>query len=58
MTIRLQMPSAKLTNETRKPTLSAKRSGAGEKLISPVVAKRSIFRSGYFVSPAKRSSRL
>ena len=35
----------------------AKRNGAGEKLISPVLAKRSIFRSGYFVSPANRSSR-
>jgi glycosyltransferase involved in cell wall biosynthesis len=30
---------------------------AGEKLITPVIANRSILRSGYFVSPAKRSSR-
>ena len=41
-----------------KPTRSANRNGAGEKLISPVTANRSILRSGYFVSPAKRSSRL
>jgi hypothetical protein len=36
---------------------SAARSGPDEKLITPVAAKRSIFVSGYFVSPAKRSSR-
>ena len=54
----LQIPSAKPTNETKKPRFSATRSGADEKLITPVVAKRSIFRSGYFVSPAKRSCRV
>jgi hypothetical protein len=48
---------AKLTIETRTPRLSAARRGADEKLITPVVAKRSIFLSGYLVSPAKRSCR-
>src|SRR5436190_320820 len=37
----LQIPSAKATNDTKKPRLSAARSGAAEKLITPGAAKRS-----------------
>jgi hypothetical protein len=54
-TIKLQIPSAKATNETKKPRGNVARSGVDEKLITPVEAKRSIFLSGYFVSPANRS---
>ena len=42
-------PTTKLTNETAKPRLSATRSGASEKLVTPVAAKLSIFRSGYLL---------
>ena len=51
----LQTPNANVRIETAKPSLSAARSGADEKLITPAAAKRSIRWSGYFVSPAKRS---
>jgi hypothetical protein len=42
-------------NETRKTRFSATRNAAAEKLVTPVAAKSSIWRSGYFVPPAKRS---
>ena len=44
--------------ETANPIFNAKRSGAAEKLTIPSVANFTILPSGYFVSPAKRSSRL
>ena len=51
----LHTPNANVRIETAKPSLSAARSGADEKLITPATAKRSIRWSGYFDSPAKRS---
>ena len=39
------------------PMYVAKRSGSTLKLVMPSIAKATIFRNGYFVSPAKRAGR-
>jgi len=48
--------TAKLPNDTSTPNVVIRCSGTAENDVIPCQAKASIFRSGYFDSPAKRSA--